>query len=134
LKFARRLDDPVTLATVLDALVVEPSLRAPPPNALLDGGQMTLLEFVAMLNAWKAALTAPKIVLYTNPLTPTPNTVIGDLTQPTASWYTAPSAVIGSAYANSDGTVELTTVSHQFQYSGADPATTIYGWGITDTV
>lgn len=134
LKVAKRLDTPVTMAALLDAYNCESALRMVVPPALLDGGAITRTEMAAILNDWAAALTAPKLILFTNPVTPTPGTILGDLTQPTASWYTSPVLVLGAAFANADGTLEIDGVSHQFNYSGADPACTIYGWGITDTV
>lgn len=98
----------------------------------MTNSAMPLVQSADMLTAWTGGLTTPKVILFTNNIVPDNSTAYADLTQPTASWYTAATATFGTTYDNPDGSVSATCTSVQFDYSGSDPSETIYGYGVAD--
>lgn len=71
------------------------------------------------------------MILFTDNITPDRSTVIGDLTQPSETWYTGLTKTItyGAAYRTEDGRVAVRTNQIRFDWTaagGAGPAT-IYG-------
>jgi hypothetical protein len=93
-------------------------------------------EIIDMITLWLAGanMTAPKMILFTNNAVINPNTVLADLTQPTASWYTPAAVVLLGPYETSPGgKLAAGLPSHVFPYTGVDPTCTIMGFGLTDT-
>ena len=133
LLFARLLPAPKVMGDALDSLVIEPALIFPvPASGGGEGGSMTEVAMLGAVNAWKTAITAGKIVLFKNAITPDKNTAYEDLVVPTGSWYTLTTSALGEAYHDDDGNLRVQAVSKQFNYSGTDPAETIIGWGYVD--
>lgn len=81
-----------------------------------------------MMTAYLAALVTPKVGLYTSALTPDENTLLAALTEPVGSWYAQVAAVFGQVFQDNDGGVSVFTQAVQFNYSGTDTASNIYGW------
>lgn len=86
-----------------------------------------------MLAAYIAGLGTPILVLDTSGTTFGPNTVLGDIVQPTGSWYTAPVATFGTQHIGADGKPTVATACYEFAYSGTDPGEQITGAAIIDT-
>jgi hypothetical protein len=93
-------------------------------------------EIIDMITLWLAgaAMTAPKMILFTNNPVLSPDTVLADLVQPTASWYVPPTqAVTGPVDVGGLEQLACLIPSHVWAYTGVDPACTVIGWGLTDT-
>jgi hypothetical protein len=135
LKGSKLLPAPYTMGAVPAGFKSWVNLRSPVPPPLLDGGQMTTVDYLAMWTAWIAAFTAPKLALFTAPNTPLPPSAdVTALTEPLGSWYTAGGvvAVLTGPYVNLDGTVEVATNSHTWIYSGVSAADVIQGAWLND--
>lgn len=71
--------------------------------------------------------------LFSNDFQPGSDTVIGDFTEVSASWYTAlVSNFTQDVYENPDKSVACQAPSLQFNWSGGDAPLTVYGWFITN--
>lgn len=79
-----------------------------------------------------AALTAPVVRLFTDNITPGPDTNLLALNQPAGSWYAEIPVTYGEAFTNPDGSVSVVAESVQFNYTGTDVPETIYGWFVVD--
>lgn len=91
-----------------------------------------LLEILTALAAGDYAAVVMK--LYQNDVTPTPLTVVGDLTEATFSGYAAVTALdYGSPYMNLDGYAEMDLPSQQFDHSAGATANNVYGMWIEKT-
>lgn len=101
----------------------------------MQSGVLSKAQLAAMLTAWAAAADADagKVILFVNDYSPTYDTLIGALTQPTASWYTAADIDWGRVIEQDNGAMALDAGGYRFDYTGTDPACTIYGWGVTNT-
>jgi hypothetical protein len=135
LKGSKLLPAPYVMGAVPAGFKSWVNLRSIVPPPLLDGGQMTQVDYLAMWTAWVAAFTAPKMALYKAPTIQLPATSdVTVLTEPVGTWYTAGGvvAVLTGPWLNPDGTVEVGTNSHTWVYSGVSPAETIYGVWLND--
>jgi hypothetical protein len=135
LKGSNLLPAPVLMEDIPDGFKSWLNLRSPTPPPMLDGGQMTTADYIAMWTAWVAAFTAPKLGLYTAPQTVLPpGADVTALTEPVGSWYTAGGvvAVLSGPFQNPDGSIEVATNSHTWVYSGVSPGETIYGTWLND--
>lgn len=79
-----------------------------------------------------AALVAPVVRLFTNDITPGPDTDLLALTEPSGSWYAEQALSYGQAYQNPDGSITVTAASVQFNYTGVSSPETIRGWFVVD--
>lgn len=86
----------------------------------------------AALEAYMASLVAPTVRLFKDAIVPTPTTNLAGLSQPTGSWYTEVALTYGQVFENPDGSMSVVAQSVQFNYSGTDPAETVYGWFVVD--
>jgi hypothetical protein len=97
---------------------------------------ITRIEKENMITAWLASadMLATKMILFKNTPVMDEALVLGDLTQPTGSWYTPPT-VVATGPVETGGANELAALipSHIFAYSGVDPSETITGFGLVDT-
>ena len=98
----------------------------------MSSNAMPTAQLAAMLSGQVGGFTTPKIILFTNNVTVTNDTVIGDLIEPTGDWYTAQDAVFGDVYETANESVTCTAASVQFDYTGTDPSEDIYGFAVTD--
>ena len=77
----------------------------------------------------------PKFFLFTNNIEPNPDSVYTDFTLPTASWYSVKACVFTPVYWDlSNSTYNFNAEPVTYTYSGTDPSTTIYGWGVWDGI
>ena len=93
---------------------------------------ITKSAIMAILEAFMASLTAPEVRLFTDNITPSPDTNLLTLNQPTGSWYTPQPLSYGDAFTNPDGSVSVVAQSMQFDYDGTDPGETVYGYMVVD--
>jgi hypothetical protein len=70
--------------------------------------------------------------LFTDTISPTPDTYWLALNQPIGSWYTAKPVTYGEVYESPDGSMSVTCESLQFSYTGSDPPETIRGYYVVD--
>jgi len=74
------------------------------------------------------------VKLFQNDVTPTRDTVIGDLDIATFTGYTSPAAVVfGDPFINSEGNAEVLGGQVQFTQTGTTITNTVYGYYVTDT-
>lgn len=92
-------------------------------------------QLLAALTAIKVAqLNGGDMKLFKNDVTPTPSTVVGDLTEATFPGYASFTVVtMGANFIDSAGRVCSNTGQHQFVCSGGGPLETIYGCYFVDT-
>ena len=70
----------------------------------------------------------PDLGLYTNPITPTPDTVLSDLVQPTGTWYSGPGTSPWSVpFINSLNKGQMNAPSFTWVTGDPEPTVTIYG-------
>lgn len=77
-------------------------------------------------------MTAPEVRLFTNSITPGPDTDFLSLTEPTGSWYAAQAVTYGEVFQHPDGSMEVRCASVQFNYTGSDPSQTIRGYYVVE--
>ncbi len=133
LKAIMSLPYPVNMGTVFDSLVSGLELTFDPTEPPNSPAAMTSVDQAAMLQAYKAAFTATTLGLVNVITPPDPTLSITDMSEPTADWYTPKTAVIGDPYLGNDGKWHLTVGTVQWNYTGTDPADTIYGIFLVDT-
>lgn len=87
-------------------------------------------NMIADLNVKVAGdLAACTVHLFKNDMTPTPTTVIGDLTEADYTGYAAqPVGAWGGAFVNAEGKAQVTAPSLQFQPSGSTVTNVCYGY------
>lgn len=71
--------------------------------------------------------------LYQNDYTPTPATVLADLTAATYSGYAAEAIAFAGPVIGSDGKIRLVSVGALFQPTSSTVTNTVFGWYITNT-
>lgn len=79
-----------------------------------------------------ASLVAPVVRLFTNDITPGPDTDLLALSEPAGTWYAEQALTYGQAYQNPDGSITVTAESVQFNYTGASSPETVRGWFVVD--
>jgi hypothetical protein len=89
----------------------------------------------AALDALKTAWGATDLlILFVNNVTPNKTTTVAELTQPTATWYTATTKTVtyGQTYRLDDGRLAIRTNTIQFDWTAAGCATAelVYGAAI----
>lgn len=100
----------------------------------------TQAELLSMVNAVLVAggeYQDFSIILFTNDVEPDENTVVGDLVEPTASWYAAVDFPVlnephwGAPYYIPGPGVEVAGLANaQWDFSGGDPEEVVYGYAI----
>lgn len=87
---------------------------------------------LALVVALKTLIEAdtPKVLLFTNDVTPGPNVVLGDLVEPTGDWYTQQTAALSQAYIDISGNYHLSLLSNEWDYTGTDPGETVVGFAL----
>jgi hypothetical protein len=79
-------------------------------------------------------LNGAKVILFTNAITPTKQTPLSALVQPTYTGYAAVAITWGSAVRDAAGDIVTLTQSIPIQMgSSMDPETTIVGYGVEDS-
>lgn len=101
-------------------------------NGALVVPQPLLSARLAAMITTGGELVTPKVHLFTNNLTPSPHTVLGDLTAPTFGGYAAKSITWGSVFNDPDGGVGVSGGAPDWVTTDA-VGETIYGWFLTDT-
>lgn len=81
------------------------------------------------------SILSPRIRLFVNNITPSETTVVADLTECSASWYGGPiSLAPGGTVTTVGGTAQRVWDAIEYDYSGADPDTLIYGYWLDTAV
>jgi hypothetical protein len=91
---------------------------------------LTRTQLQAVLVAYIASLAQLQIALFTNNITPTKDTPYNAFTEPTATWYARSNTTFGTVFDDATGNMYAVAPSKQFQYSGTNNATVVYGWFI----
>ncbi len=95
---------------------------------------LTRTKLAAALTSFVATITTPFVGLFTNNITPGIDTALGTLIEPTASWYARLAGTYGDVYDDNTGNMYCTMASLQFQYTGSDAPTQIYGYFVATLV
>ena len=96
---------------------------------------LTRTQLAAALAAYVATVTTPFCGLIANNIIPNLDTTFGSIVEPTASWYRGRIAVVfGSVFDDVPGNMYIVGTSLQFDYTGTDAPTTIYGWFVATLV
>lgn len=104
-----------------------------PEEAMSDivkGSIRELADLVALIAV--AAWVAPKLHLYSNDLTPSPETLLADLTEVTSAGVVAQTATYGTPYVDANGVAVVSGGEIVFTQTGA-PNETAYGCYLTNT-
>lgn len=89
------------------------------------------LNALAQLVAAGGDLHLPTLVLFTNPVIPTTDTLAADLTPPTFTGYTPVVGVVfGTPFVAVDGRAVVAAPSEDFIRTGGAISETIYGWAL----
>lgn len=89
---------------------------------------LTRTQLAAALTAYIATVATPFCGLFVNNITPTIDTAIGGLTEPTGSWYARLAITFNQIYDDIAGNMYVTADSLQFDYTGTDAPEVIYGY------
>jgi hypothetical protein len=103
-----------------------------PNNVLLE-----LLLSNEVLHAaagpFSGALDLCKVCLFTNAASLGPTTAFGDLTPPTFTGYAQQTITWAAQHRRLPSGIYINGGYHGFQKAAADPAPTLYGWGLVDS-
>lgn len=90
-------------------------------------------QLAAAVEAWLATMIAPVVRLFTNTISPGPDTNFLSLSEPLGDWYTEQAVTYGQVFEHADGSMEVRCTSVQFNYTGADAPETIRGYYVCET-
>lgn len=100
---------------------------------MLPSDALPQAEQVAMLSAWLADRNIDAVVkLFVNDLTPDASTVLADFTEPSGDWYTPAAVDFNEPRETEDNGITVDATSIQYNYTGTDPAETIFGWMVVN--